>query len=466
MRKWTRRPRVISATLATILGIGLLAGCGTSGPAKPDNKITVWSLENLPARMAVTKKIVHRFEKSSGVQVKVVGVAENQLPQLIMSAAASGNLPDVIGALPLGQLWQMYGNGLLNTDVARDIVHGLGPDTFNRNALNLASDGKTQLAVPSDAWLQILVYRKDLFAKAGLPVPDSYQAMLRAADKLDTAGRVGVSVATDPGDAFTQQSFESMALADDCQLVDSSGQVHLDSPACRRAFRTYDTLADEHGAAGLQTVDTTRATYFAGRSPMVLWSSFILDELAGLRDDALPSCPSCKKDKTFLSDDSGVVTAMHGPDSGEPAQFGEITSWAVTKTAEKKASRSFVEYMMNTGYQDWLGMSPEGKIPVRSGTADAPEKFEKAWRSSKIGVDTRKPLDQVYSDKLLDQLLDGVTNMKRWGITQGQGVLVGATNGELPVPKAIGEMTSGQASPQEAAQRAQEEVSALSKSLQ
>jgi multiple sugar transport system substrate-binding protein len=465
MRMWTRRPRVISATLATLLGIGLLAGCGSSGPEKPDKKITVWSLENLPARMAVTKKIVHHFEKSSGVQVKVVGVAENQLPQLIMSAAASGNLPDVIGALPLGQLWQMYGNGLLDTHIAGDIVDGLGRKTFNPNALKLASDGSTQLAVPSDAWLQILVYRKDLFAKAGLPVPDSYQAMLEAAAKLDTKGHVGASVATDPGDVFTQQSFESMALANNCQLVDSAGTVHLDSPACRRAFHAYAVLADKHGAAGLQTVDTTRATYFAGRSPMVLWSSFILDELAGLRDDALPSCPKCKKNPGFLSDNSGVVTAMKGPDGKKPAQFGEITSWAVTKTAEKKASRSFVEYMMNKGYQDWIGMSPEGKIPVRSGTADAPEKFEKAWRSDKIGVGPRKPFDQVYSDKLLDQLLDGVTNMKRWGITQGQGALVGATNGELPVPKAIGEMTSGQASPQEAAQRAQEEVSALSKSL-
>jgi multiple sugar transport system substrate-binding protein len=466
MRMWTRRPKVISATLATVLGIGLLAGCGGGGPEKPDKKITVWSLENLPPRMAVTEKIVHRFEEQSGVQVELVGVAENQLPQLIMSAAASGHLPDVIGALPLGQLWQMYGNGLLNTKMAGDIVQGLGRDTFNRNALDLASDGATQLAVPSDAWLQILVYRKDLFRRAGVDVPDTYRGMLKAAGRLDTRGRVGASVATDPGDVFTQQSFESMALANGCQLVDSAGDVRLDSPACRRTFSAYDALADEHGAAGLQTVDTTRAAYFAGRSPMVLWSSFLLDELAGLRKDALPSCPKCTKDREFLSRNSGVVTAVKGPDGEEPAQFGEITSWAATKTAEKKASRSFIEYMMNSGYQHWLGMSPEGKIPVRAGTADAPQEFEKAWRSSDIGVSARKPLNQVYSDRLLDQLLDGVTNMKRWGITQGQGVLVGATNGELPVPKAIGEMTSGQASPQEAARRADEEVTALATSLQ
>lgn len=56
--------------------------------------------------------------------------------------------------------------------------------------------------------------------------------------------------------------------------------------------------------------------------------------------------------------------------------------------------------------------------------------------------------------------------MKRWGLTQGQGTLVGATNGELPVAKAIGAMTSGQSSPDEAAKEANDEVAALQKSLQ
>ncbi len=56
--------------------------------------------------------------------------------------------------------------------------------------------------------------------------------------------------------------------------------------------------------------------------------------------------------------------------------------------------------------------------------------------------------------------------MRRWGITQGEGALVGATNGELPVPKAIGAMTSGQSAPSEAARDADEEVAALKKSLQ
>ncbi|MET9354533.1 extracellular solute-binding protein [Streptomyces sp. NPDC006617] len=467
MRIRTLRSRTTAVGVTAALGIGLLSGCASStGPGKPDREITVWSQENLPDRVAATQKVIDGFEKKSGVKVKLVGVDEKQMPQLVMSAAASGTLPDVIGAAPMGQVWQMYSNGLLNTDIPKRIVDGLGRDTFNANALELTSDGGTSLGVPSDAWLQLLVYRKDQLGRKGLPAPDTYAKALAAAKALTTEGHDGISAATDPSDAFTSQSFESLALANDCQLVDDRHEVALESPRCEEAFRTYDQLARAYGAPGTQTVDSTRATYFAGRSSMVIWSSFLLDELAGLRKDALPSCPQCAKDPRYLSDNSGIVTAMKGPDAKEAAQFGEITSWVTTRTAETAASREFIEYMMGTGYESWFGMAPEGKIPVRRGTAAEPERYLDAWRHSEIGVDTRKPLDEVFPETLLDQLADGVSNMRRWGITQGEGALVGATNGELPVPKAVGAMTSGQSSPSEAARDADEEVSALKKSLQ
>ncbi|MFD7436437.1 ABC transporter substrate-binding protein [Streptomyces sp. NPDC059861] len=467
MRTKSRRSTTIAVGITAALGIGLLSGCSSStGPGKPDREITVWSQENLPDRVAAQEKIIDGFEKETGIKVRLVGVDEGQMPQLIMSAAASGTLPDVIGAAPMGQVWQMYTNGLLNTSIPKKIISELGRDTFNANALDLTSDGNTSLGVPSDAWLQLLVYRKDQFEQKQLAAPDTYDRALDAGKALSTKGHDGMSAATDPGDVFTSQSFESVALANDCQLVGDDREVALESPQCETAFKTYDELARTYGAPGTQTVDSTRATYFAGRSSMIIWSSFLLDELAGLRKDALPSCAECRKDPEYLSSNSGIVTAMKGPDATEAAQFGEITSWVTTKTAETAASREFIEYMMGSGYESWFGMAPEGKIPVRQGTAAQPERYIDAWRHSEIGVDTKKPFDQVFPASLLNQLADGVSNMRRWGITQGEGALVGATNGELPVPKAIGAMTSGQSSPAEAAREAGDEVAALKKSLQ
>jgi multiple sugar transport system substrate-binding protein len=461
----SRLTRVLSMACALLLAAGLLTSCGNDSAAGDQRSITVWSLENVSGRLETTREILKKFTADTGIEVKLVGVDEAQLSQLVMSAAAAGKLPDVIGAVPLAAIQQLSSNGLLNPDVAGQAVDALGESTFNPRALELTRNGDQQLAVPSDGWTQLLYYRKDLFAAAGLPAPTTYEAIENAARTLDKGDVEGISLATDPADPFTQQSFEHLALANGCQLVDAEGNVTLDSPACKDTFKFYGDLATKYSAAGTQTVDSTRASYFAGKSAMVVWSSFLLDELAGLRNDALPSCEQCKTDKGWLARNTGVVTALQGPDGKEPAQFGELTGWTVTKTAKADASRQFVEYMLDQGYEQWFGMAAEGKFPVRRGTATDPDKFDRAWDKADIGVDTRKPLASIYPAPVITELRDGLGKMQRWGITEGQGTLVGATLGELPVPKAISALASGQVDADQAAKQATDDVTAIKDTL-
>ena len=98
------------------------------------------------------------------------------------------------------------------------------------------------VAVPSDSWTQLLVYRKDLFAKAGLAAPTTFQAIGAAATKLARDGMAGIVAATKPGDSFTQQTFEYLAVANNCQLVDQAGTITLTSKACVDTFRFYVDL--------------------------------------------------------------------------------------------------------------------------------------------------------------------------------------------------------------------------------
>jgi len=197
----------------------------------------------------------------------------------------------------------------------------------------------------------------------------------------------------------------------------------------------------------------------------MIWSSFILDELAGLRADAAPSCPECSGNPRFLVDNTGIVTALSGPDATEPAQFGEIVSWAVVSGAQADPANRFVQFMMNDGYADWLGFAPEGKIPARTGTPEEPGKFTTLWRTLPAGVDTKKPLADFYPPDVLDGLSGSLDTFRRWGFTQGQGALVGATLGELPVPAAVAAMTSGEVDAAQAAKQADDAVTELQKSL-
>ncbi|WNV75442.1 ABC transporter substrate-binding protein [Geodermatophilus sp. DSM 44513] len=461
----TRR-RVRGAVAAVGAGV-LVAGCGSgdSGGGEDGGLLTVWTLENLPDRVAAQEEIAAAFTESSGVEVELVAVDPNQFNQLLTSSAAAGELPDVVGALPLAGVQLLSTNELLDTDATASIVEGLGADTFSERALELTRDGDTQLAVPSDGWAQLLVYRQDLFDAAGLAPPETYEDILAAAQALDTPERAGFVGATVPNDAFTQQTFEHLALGNGCELVDDAGEVTLDSDACVASFEFYDRLISDHSVAGAQDVDTTRAAYFAGQAAMVVWSSFILDEMAGLRADAAPTCPECAGNPAFLAENSGVVTAISGPDGDGAAQFGEIVSWAVTADAQAAAA-DFVSYMLEDGYEQWLGFSPEGKVPTRSGTAEEPTRFIDAWATLPAGVDTKAPLSDLYSPEVLEAVRTAPDTISPWGIPQGQGALVGAALGELPVPQAIAAMTGGEVDPPGAAQQAADALREIAASLE
>ncbi len=458
--RWWRLPA------AGLLLAATLAGCGDDGGEEGGGTLTVWSLENQTDRVQATQAIAAKFTAASGINVKIVATDENQFSSLITSAAAAGTLPDVVGALPLAAVAQMSTNDLLDTEAAKAVVDELGTGTFSPRALELTGQDGRQLAVPSDGWAQLLFYRKDLFDKAGLAAPDTYDKIRQAAQRLNSSAVAGISLATIPNDAFTAQTFENMALGNGCELVDANKTVTLDSPQCVQTFQLYGDLVKDYSVPGAQDVDTTRATYFSGKAAMVVWSSFLLDEMAALRKDALPTCAQCRADPEFLAKNSGIVTAIAGP-GGKPAQFGEITSWSITKGGENtEAARKFVAYMMNEGYPGWLGIAPEGKFPVRKGTQQEPAKFTDAWDQLPAGVDSKKPLGEVYPKDVIAALQRSPDTFQRWGFPQKQGALVGATLGELPVPKAVNALTGGELDAAGAAKRAADDVKNIQKSLE
>jgi multiple sugar transport system substrate-binding protein len=458
----------VAAAMTVIFAAGaVLAGCSASSTdtGTTAKSITVWSLENQPDRVATTKTIAAAFTKKTGIQVKLVPIDEAQIPQLTASAAISGKLPDVMGGLSLSLVRQFDSQKLLNTDAAAAVLKNLGEKTFVKSAVDLNRDGDRQLSVPDTAYAQILVYRKDLFAKAGLQAPTTYAAIEKAAKTLTTGGNYGITLATDPADVFTSQTFESLALGNDCQLVDKSGKVGLDSANCKATWDLYGKLSQDYSPEGTQTVDTTRASYFAGQTAMVDWSTYILDELAGLRNDALPTCPECTADKEWLAKNSGIVTAIQGPDGKKASTYGEATSWLVTKKANAPASEKFIEYMLSSGYTDWLAMAPEGKFPLRTGDASNPTKYTDTWKNLEAGVDTKKKLSDVYDAATISALEGVAAKIDRWAIPQGKGALLGPVNTQLPVSKAVAELGSKSATPAQAAQTATDAVTQLEAKL-
>lgn len=455
--------KAVTAVAVLTVASAALAACSSGGGTSPTasgtagGSITVWSAENQPDRIAIQQADIAGFTAATGIQVKLVGIDDTQFSQLVQSNALSGKLPDVMGALSLPDVRSLQDQKLLDTDAAAAVVKNLGPSTFDANALSLEKDGNLQLAVPDSAWVQMLLYRKDLFAQANLPVPNTYANIEQAAKTLTTKGQYGITLSTDPTDVFTEQTFESLALGNNCQLVDNSKKVTINSSACQATWNLYGDLAQKYSPSGTQTVDTTRAAYYAGQAAMVDWSSYILPSLTGGDKANLPSCAQCKGDPTWLGKNTGIVTSISGPD-GKSASFGEVNAWTVIKGKNSAASQKFIEYMMSDGYLQWLSMSPAGKVPVRTGTASQPDVYTKGWNTLESGVDTKAPLSDTLDADTIKAIEDAPKTLQRWAIPEGQGNLLGSINTSLVIPQVVGSLGAGSITAQQAADQAQQLV--------
>lgn len=439
-------------------GGGSEAADGGGGEGGDGGAITFWSTENLDDRVAVQREIISAFTEETGIEVELNAVAEDELPNLMIANAASGDLPDVVfHGLDFAAGWAEQ--GLIDPEAANAVVEELGRDTFSTPALDLATIDDQVVSVPADGWGQLLVYRTDLFEEAGLEPPDTFERIQAAAEALHDPDNdmSGITLATDPADVFTQQTFEALALANGCQMVDDSGEVTLGSPQCAEAIEFFSTLVNDYSPGGAQTVDTTRATYFAGQAAMIIWSPFILDEMAGLRNDALPTCPECQDDPTFLAQNSGLIGAISGG-GAEPAQYGQVSYFGIGANADVESAQEFIRYLLSDGYVDWLSMAPEGKFPMRPGTAEEPETFVTQWQDLEAGVDEKAPLSDNYGQEVIDRLQEGVNNFDRWGFGQGAGEQVSRLYETLAVPQALNEVVQGGLTSQEAAEQLASEV--------
>jgi multiple sugar transport system substrate-binding protein len=162
----------------------------------------------------------------------------------------------------------------------------------------------------------------------------------------------------------------------------------------------------------------TRMDYLSGRAAMIFWSPFILDELSGLRRDQ-PVVPDIAKGKPgFLAKNTGFVTIIQGPKGA--AQYGQINYLGITRDADKTAARQWVDYLLTEGYLKWLRMAAEGKLPVRKGTRDEPNRFISGWMELESGVTSRAKISEFYGKDVVKSLIAGVDGFNRWGFAEGK----------------------------------------------
>ncbi|MGR3805589.1 ABC transporter substrate-binding protein [Marinibacterium profundimaris] len=380
--------------------------------------IRFWTTEEQPDRLAKQQEMAEAFEEASGIAVEVIPVSETDLGTRTTAAYAAGDLPDVIyHTLQYALPW--YEAGILDGDAATEVIEELGEDTYAPGALAMAATEDGWASVPVDGWTQMIVYRKDLFEEAGLEPPTTYENVLTAIEALHNPPEMfGFVAATKVDENFMSQVLEHVFLANGATPVGPDGFTGFDEAATTEVLEFYKAIA-EASPPGELYWDQSRTLYFAGQAAMIIWSPFILDELAGLRDSAPPTIND-DPTSSELASKTGIVTNFAGPSNPDGAAWGDIRYFGITADADTDEAMEFIKYSMGDGYTATLSIAPEGKFPVRNGTADNPTEFIDAWATLPMGVDRKAPMGDLYAAEMIDEIVGGLDVAQRWGVEDGQ----------------------------------------------
>ena len=261
-------------------------------------------------------------------------------------------------------------------------------------------------------------YRKDLFEEKGLAAPNTFDNILKAIDALHNPPNMyGFVAATKTDENFMSQVLEHVLLANGCSPVDSAGIAEMGS-ACVEAIDFYEELAKASPPGDLFW-QQSRELYFAGKAAMIIWSPFIMDELAGLRDSAPPTI---NDDPTSpeLASKTGFITNFAGPSNPSGAAWADVRFMIITDSANTEVAQEWIKYAVGDGYVQTLSIAPEGKFPVRRGDASDSDKFVQAWSSLPVGVDRKAPLKDLYDASVINDIVAGLDVAERWGVKEGQ----------------------------------------------
>jgi multiple sugar transport system substrate-binding protein len=402
------RKSVLSAAVLTAV---------LSAPMVNADNIKFWTMEIQPERMERQEKLAADFEAATGHTVEVIPVEEAEIATRTTAAFAAGDLPDVLNHT-VQHLLPFAEAGILDTVAATDVVNELGMDTYAAGPLNMAKSNGEIVSVPTDGWTQLVVYRSDLFAEAGLNPPSSFADIQAAILKLHNPPEMyGFVAATKIDETYMMQLIEHISLAAGYSPVNDDGSINEDTSQLKVVLQFYKMIADA-SPAGELFWKQSREQYLDGKAAMIIWSPSLLDELGGLRDSA-PVTYAADPTSKELAEKTGFVTVFSGPGNDAGAAYADVRYLGITADANTDVASEFVQFVVSEGYGDWLGQAPEGKFPVRKGPSAGANDYETLWASLPVGVDRKAPLGDIYPESVINDIVAGLSVGNRWGVESG-----------------------------------------------
>ncbi|MGW7075505.1 ABC transporter substrate-binding protein [Streptomyces sp. NPDC054866] len=370
-----RRPRALAAAAAGTLLAPLLSGCwaGAGGTGSGGDSINVLMVNN-PQMVELQKLTAAHFTKETGIKVNFTVLPENDVRDKI-----SQDFANQAGQYDVATL----SNYEIPIYAKNDWLHELGSYTRKDKAYDekdvlpsmrqsLTGDDGKLYGQPFYGESSFLMYRKDVFKKAGLTMPKrpTWQQVAKLAADVDGAesGMKGICLRGLPGWGELIAPLTTVVNTFGGTWFDKGWKARLDSPEFKKATRFYVDLVREHGESGAAQSGYAECLNNLTQGKTAMWY------------DATAAAGSLESAKSPVKGKIGYVPA--------PVEKTKSSGWLYTWAwGLQKASRNpdkawkFVSWASSKEYERLVGEKigwsnvPAGK---RASTYANPEYREEA----------------------------------------------------------------------------------------
>ena len=304
--------KIVKRTLFALAALSIAGSAMAQGQTKEIRVL----LANHPYG-ELLKAAIPDFESATGIKVNAESLQESQLTtKLTTEFATNSSTVDVFMTRPLQEGKMFYKNGWYEPLTAYDF------SDYPKNVMSVATFGPKPYIVPLVTEWQVLYYRKDLFASAGITVPVNFDQLEAAAKKLNSESVAGVASRGKGAAAVTQLSSYVYNYGG---LYLDEGVAVFDSKPAVDAIRFYGKLLGNYGPKGVTSMswENIMPLFQAGKIAMWTDASVFYGQII---DPA----------KTQLGADKvGIANFPAGPKVNSPFI---VTSWgmAIAKQSKKK----------------------------------------------------------------------------------------------------------------------------------
>ncbi|MCG7593099.1 sugar ABC transporter substrate-binding protein [Mycobacterium sp. PSTR-4-N] len=279
-RRLSKLLRAVTACAAAT-GVTLTAGCSGAGSlGASDNEVTIALVSN--SQMTDAQELSREFlAENPGITLKFVTLSENQArAKITMSTAMGGSEFDVV-MISNFETPEWAKDGWLRnlSEYARNTPGYDEQDFIPSLRKSLSNEQGDMYAVPFYGESSFLMYRKDMFAKAGIQVPQdpNYQPQWsEVADWAKTIKAKGVSDAGiclrgKPGWGEVLAPLDTVINTFGGRWFDQNWNAQLDSPEVAEAVKFYVDLINQAGELGASSTGFQECANLFGQGQTAMW---------------------------------------------------------------------------------------------------------------------------------------------------------------------------------------------------